>query len=191
MNELHAGKTKSLTERSDCWRDCAKVFGNEWKSTTGAFNRSKEFGAGRWAPRTTSRSARSSRDFIRVHEADEVIDAQCIKARQACCNARGPPCKAGATMLAPAIVRMAPQLPGGAETVGRNSGHHFGATFSVKAKETRIVLNISGIERNKDRNIAKKQDIECSTARSKKIPLPLEFPLHPDVIRGVWRGAAL
>ena len=89
-----------------------------------------------------------------MNEPDKVIDAQRVKASETGCNARNPPRESSATMLAPSIVRMTPQLAGGAETIGRNSGHHFGATAAVEAEQTRIVLDICGIKWDKDRDIA-------------------------------------
>ena len=126
-----------------------------------------------------------------MNESDKVIDAQRIKASETGGNARNPPCESGATMLAPSVVRMTPQLARGAETIGRNSSHHFGATASVEAEQARIVLNVSGIKWDKDRDIAQQENIQCRTARTKQVPLPLKFPLNPDVIRGVRRCAAL
>ena len=89
-----------------------------------------------------------------MNETDKVIDTQRIKASEAGCNARNPPGESGATMLAPSVVRMTPQLAGGTETIRRNSSDHFGATTAVEAEQTRIVLDVCGIKWDKDRDIA-------------------------------------
>ena len=101
-----------------------------------------------------------------MNEPDKVIDAQRVKASKAGCNARNPPCESGATMLAPSVVRMTPQLAGRAETIRRNSGDHFGATAAVKAEQARIVLDVSGIKWDKDRDIAQEQNIQCRATRT-------------------------
>jgi hypothetical protein len=185
VNKFHAGETEPLPQRSDGGRHGAKVFGNQRQSTARAFKGREQFRAGRWTPGAATRGAGSARNFIRVNEPDKVIDAQRVKASETGCDARNPPRESGTTMLAPSVVWMAPQLASGAETIGRNSSHHFGATASVQAEQARIVLNVCGIKWDKDRDIAQEQNIQCRTARTKQVPLPLKFPLHPDVIRGV------
>jgi hypothetical protein len=154
VNELHTGETEPLAQRSDGGRQGAKVFGNQRQSTARAFNGGEQCCAGRWAPRTTTRGACRAGDFIGVNETDKVINAQRVKASETGCNARNPPRESGATMLAPSVVRMTPQLAGGTETIGRNSGDHFGATAAVEAKQARIVLDVCGIKWHKDRDIA-------------------------------------
>ena len=134
VHKLHAGQTEPLAQRGNGGRHGTKVLGNQRQSTARAFNGGEQFGARRWAPRATTRGACRAGDFIRVNESDKVIDAQRIKASETGGNARNPPCESGATMLAPSVVRMTPQLAGSAETIRRNSGDHFGATAAVEAE---------------------------------------------------------
>jgi hypothetical protein len=160
VNKFHAGETKPLAQRRDGGRHGAKVFSHQRQSSARTFKGREQFRAGRWTPGAATRGACSAGYLIRVNETDKVINAQRVKASETGCDARNPPRESGTTMLAPSVVRVTPQLAGAAETIGRNSSHHLGATASVEAEQARIVLNVCGIKWDKDRDIAQEQNIQ-------------------------------
>ena len=64
----------------------------------------------------------SGRHFPRRFESAEVIDANAIDQRQQRAEALDPPGVSGLRERVPAVVRIAPELAGGAEVVGRHAG---------------------------------------------------------------------
>ncbi len=92
-------------------------------------------------------------------------------------EAGDPPGKASAGMRVPAINRIAPQLSGGAEVVGRNTGHHSRLAILVELKQFAIGPDIYAIECHVDGQVAHDANIIAQAMRLQVAPLALEFKL--------------
>jgi len=80
LNNAHTGETEIIAQCFDFRRQCTEILCDERQVTEALRHCGEQFAAWRLTPFTLARGLRTRRNFIRIVEADEVIDTHKIEA---------------------------------------------------------------------------------------------------------------
>ena len=110
-------------------------------------------------------------------QATKMVDAQQVELSELRANPLLPPCKTVGTHLVPSVMRIAPELTGGGEVVGRHAGDDFPPPFLVQLKSIATRPHVSAVVADEQRNIAEDQDAAIIGETFEGFPLPVKQKL--------------
>lgn len=115
-------------------------------------------------------------------KAAEVINAQVIGQGELAANPVNPPGISGLFMVIPVIKRVAPELSGFTEIIGRDSGYAGREALGIELEQLFVCPDVRAVERDKDRDIADNLNIVFMRIIAQLNPLLLENELYEAVI---------
>src|SRR5262249_16417311 len=164
--KLQHGETRNvvaIAQSVDVRRDVAKVLGEEGKSAKRFAHAIEEIISRAVNPAAIDGGRFLRRNFPKLGEAAEVIEANVIASLSCPAQALDPPVVAVSAHRVPVVERIAPALAGGTEGIGRNAGDDFGSEISLEAIEFLVGPDIGAVVINKDCDIAHDAD-RCAGA---------------------------
>ena len=126
LHDLHARDVELLAQRTDLFRDIAKVLGDERQLAKFVLERLEEIVVGTGRPVSVDGSRFVGGNFPAGFEAAKVIETNDVTGFHRPSHAVDPPVVAARFEGLPVIERIAPALAGFAEGIGRNAGHNVG-----------------------------------------------------------------
>src|SRR5262249_43128991 len=129
----------------------------------------------------------------------EVVESYVVYQRKRAANALDPPGIARLLEDIPAVEGVAPELAGGAEGIGGDSGHNQGPPPLVKREELWMRPDVSAVVRDEDRQVAKDGDVMKACCSAYCLPLSEEHKLRKcaegnlvgEVGAGIGKGVRL
>ena len=115
-------------------------------------------------------------------EPPEMVDAHDVHDRQRALDPLDPPAVAVLRHHVPAVVRIAPALPGFREVVRRHAGDHGGVAFAIQFELIGPRPHVRAVLGYEDRDVADDLDTQFVGALLQRAPLISEEPLHILVI---------
>src|SRR5208337_576799 len=118
--------------------------------------------------------------------AAEMVEPHQVEEGERSAETLNPPPESVGLQHIPAIDRIAPKLPGGAEVVGRHAGHHGRMASIVEVEEFRVGPDVCAVVRHVDGNVAHQADVALPAIGLEVSPLAekLELPVLDDVQLG-------
>ena len=168
-------------------RDVPKILGDERQLTKRVAHGVEQRAAGAGHPAAVNGGGLAGRDFPIRRETAEVIDPNDVGETKRRAEPRNPPAEVRVTQYVPAIKRIAPPLPGGAEVIGRNSGDDRRLAAFVELEDLAIGPDVGAVAGNVDGDVAHDADAARVGGLAHRRPLREEEPLHvfmkPDLVR--------
>ena len=138
---------------------------------------SKKAAPGPLHPPPVDRGLRVPRHLPVRLEAAEVVEPHEVDEREHGAEAVDPPGVAGARERVPAVERVAPELAGGAEVVGRDAGLEGRPAVGGEVEELRVRPDVGAVVGDEDRDVAHDADAALAGLPPDVRPLLEEEPL--------------
>src|SRR5262249_12933121 len=135
------------------WGDLSKVLSDEGEVTECLMDRREERRTWTWHPASTERGSGFPRHLPVSGKTPEVVESYVVYQRKRAANALDPPGIARLLEDIPAVEGVAPELAGGAEVIGWDSGHNQGPPPLVKREELWMRPDVSAVVRDEDRQV--------------------------------------
>ena len=188
LHDDHAGQSEGAPRLLDVRGDLAEVLRDDGQVAE-LLPQFREEGLARpLDPRSVLRRRLAGRHAPVAHEAAEVVEAHDVDLREDAAHAAHPPRVPVAGHALPVVERVAPELAGGAEVVGRHAGHCRGAAVAVELEEVLVGPHVGAVERHVDGRVADDGDAAPSALGAEGVPLVEEEELGEAVVvhgRGV------
>jgi hypothetical protein len=171
LQDLHARQLELVAQRLDVRRDRAEVLGDDRQVAERVARRLQERGAGSGPVAALDGGLRARGDLPVALHADEVIDAQHVDLREHHAQALDPPLVAARRHHVPAVQRVAPELPGRAEVVGRHARDDRRLALRVEEEEIGVGPHVGAVVGDEDRDVADDADaaLVCVAAQSRPL----------------------
>ena len=159
LQDLHAAEAVAIAQRLDLRGRRAEILGDDRERIAdGAAQRLEERATRAGAPRPVDRRRRPGRDVPGAGEADEVVDADEVDLGEHPAQAIDPPAEPVGGHGLPAVERIAPELSGRAEIVGRDAGDVRRGTLVVEEELPRVGPGVATVVGDEDRQVADNPD---------------------------------
>ena len=192
LQDLHAGKAETVAQGLDLGGDDAQVFGNDRQIPQRRTDGFEQASPRRGHPRAALRRPLFGRHLPGRLETAEMIDADTVEQCKCVAEAFDPPVEPLSFQRFPVVERVAPQLAGLAEVVGRYAGYGGRPPLVVQQKEIQVAPDIGRIIGHKDRDIADERHAPAGRICPQRLPLtgklPLQVFLDPDFGPQFTRG---
>src|SRR5579859_1104014 len=177
--------------------DHAQVFGNKRQVAQAAAQHLKQIIFGASHPMSVDRSGLSGGNLPITFKTPEMIEPDDVADGDRPRHALHPPVITAGLAHVPAVKRIAPPLPSGAECVRWNPGHHGRLEFIVKMKKVWMPPYVGAIVAHKDGHVAHDLDSALRSITAQRPPLleesklngafDFEFALvlHPEFVQGL------
>src|SRR5437588_10568792 len=157
------------------------MLGNEGQGAQRVLERGEEAGARPRLPGARLCRGRIAGDGPVAGEAAKVIEAQDVDQAERRAQTVDPPGVAGGGEDVPTVERVAPQLAGGAEVVGRHPCHERRPAVRRQVEQLAMRPAVGAVLRREDGRIADDADATLRSVLLERYPLPEEEVLHADV----------
>ncbi|MBG79850.1 MAG: hypothetical protein CMJ39_03960 [Phycisphaerae bacterium] len=167
LENSHAGESKVIPQSLDWRRDGPKVLGNDRQRADPLPQDREQFSSGSGFPCAAASSRCRGRHMPEPDKAQKVIESNRVEAFKTLLETCRPPTPVLRTMRGPAIVRMPPQLTVAVESIWWSSGHGSRLAVTIKIEQFRVLLDISGIQFNEERQIPDQSNLALIGISSK------------------------
>ena len=200
LHHLHPRQVERRPQLGDVRGDHPEVLGNDRKVAQGLAERCEQPRARARLPAAVDRGALARRHRPVPREPAEVVDPDEVGEPERRAQPLDPPREPVLLEPLPAVERVPPQLPGGAEVVGRHARHRGRLTGLVEQEEVLVGPDVGAVEGNVDRDVAENGDAAARRLGADPAPLPeeqeLDVAVEPHLVgelctrRGERGGAA-
>ena len=177
LHDLHARQIVCFPKRDDGFRDEPQVLRQDRQLAERAEQRIEQRPPGPLHPSALLRRGRIGCHLVVRLETTEVIEPHEIDDFEGGANAFNPPGVAALLMEFPAIDRIAPQLAGRREVIGRDSGNHRRMPALVELEQVAVGPNIGAVVGHEDRDVADNLDAALVRVGAHRRPLMEEQEL--------------
>src|SRR2546428_458217 len=165
----------SLPRPSTSWRGTMAASATEARAArtkARALRRALEgAGAGPLPPSALDRRLLSRRDLPVGLEPAEVVEADEVHEPERGAEALDPPRVAGPVHLLPAVERVAPELAGGAEVIGRHAGHERRRPVGLELEQLGVRPHVRAVAGHEDRDVAHDRHLPLAAVVLQPLPL--------------------
>jgi hypothetical protein len=158
VQHLHSRQAVGVPQRLDFRRDDAEILRHQRQPAKLGPQGSEQLVARRQAPASRHGGLGAGRNFPIRFQSPEMIDAQQVELGQLGADALLPPLEPVGPHLLPSVVRIAPQLAGGREIVGRHAGDHLRPSLVVQQETVAPRPDVGAVVADEERNVAENQN---------------------------------
>src|SRR5215472_4963850 len=156
------GQTEPVAQRSYIRADKTQILGDEWQTTQFSLHHLEELGAGARHPLAGLRRRCARRHVPRGGETAEMVQAHSVDVMQKRTQTIDTPAVPGATNSLPIIDRIAPELPGGAEIIGRDTRDKTWPILRVEQEQLGVGPDIARVGGHEKGQVA--DEVQTSSA---------------------------
>src|ERR1700746_39155 len=125
LQHRHSRDVMTIAQRNHIWSNKAEVFGEERQSAEFIAHLIEKFISWPIHPAAVNRSRFVGRNLPELRETTKVVEPDEIASLRGPAQALYPPMVLSGANCVPVVQRIAPALSGGAEVIGRHTGHDF------------------------------------------------------------------